>query len=174
MADSCASDEFSLSPLNLIPAPSSLKFSGNRKYAKGQFQCYLSSFLIWHSIWVHLATNHHSYDFMLTQKFTSSVWPSLQVSWTVCMILFCSVSVLVEPFFSCRKTSSYCIRSLTFHSCGFGLFAVFSSIFSFFPPFWGAFSLMSSSFHFPGLKLILLFHLIFCRMEFWWLKKKKT
>ncbi len=36
---------------------------------------------------------------------------------------------------------------------------------------WGVFSLMSSSFHFPGLKFILLFRLILCRMEFWWLKK---
>jgi len=32
MADSCALDKFSLTPLNLIPAPSPLKFSGNRKY----------------------------------------------------------------------------------------------------------------------------------------------
>lgn len=108
---------------------------------------------------------------MLTQKFTSSVWPSVQISWTVCMILsvlFCSV--LVEPF-HVEKTSSYCIHSLTFHSCDLGLFAVFPRIFSFFTLL-GAFSLMSSSFHFPGLKLILLFRLILCRMEFWWLKKK--
>lgn len=72
----------------------------------------------------------HSYDFMLTQKFTSSVWPSVQISWTVCMIL--SVLFCFGWTFSCGKTSSYCIHSLTFHSCDLGLFAVFPRIFSFF------------------------------------------
>lgn len=83
-------DKCSLTVLNLIPAPSPLKFIGNRKFAMGQFAGL--SFISSHPTFDPSTLSHkppRSYDFMSTQKFTFSVWPSLQISWTVCMIHFC-------------------------------------------------------------------------------------
>lgn len=172
MADSCASDEFSLSPLNLIPAPSPLKFSGNRKYAKGQFQCYLSSFLIWHSIQVHLATNHHTHTISCWHR-NSHHQSDLrfrfrgQFAWYFSVLFLFWLNLFhVEKHLPTVSALWHSIHVILVY------LLYFPAQFFFFPPFWGAFSLMSSSFHFPGLKLILLFHLIFCRMEFWWLEKK--
>lgn len=170
MADSCALDKFSLTLLNLIPSPSPLKFNGNRKYSKGQFQCYLSFLLIWHSKRVHLAANHHTHMILCWHR-NSHHQSDLQFRFLgqfAWYFLFCSV--LVEPFHVEKHLPTV---STLWHSIHvIWVYLLYFQEFSLFLPSWGAFFFMSSSFHIPGLKLILLFRLILCRMEFWWLKKK--
>lgn len=144
LADSKPDSFVSINVLNPIPAPSPLKFIGNRKFAMGQFA--VLSFICSHPTSDASTLSHkppRSYDFMSTQKFTFSVWPSLQILWTVCMIHFC-----FGWTFSMWKTSSYCILSLTSPFMCF--ICLISSSFGF--PLLGGFSSMSSSLHFQGLK----------------------